>query len=43
MGEPGGLHRPFIDLGDFNGNWREAYFVLVTAWIKHLAIQGLSY
>lgn len=38
-----GLNRPFIDLGEFNGNWREAHFVLMKAWVKHLAIQGLSY
>ena len=39
QGEKGGLNRHFIDLGEFNGNWREAYFVLMKARVKHLAIQ----
>lgn len=26
MGEAGDLNKSFIDLDEFNGNWREVYF-----------------
>lgn len=40
-GEKGSLKRYFIDLGELNVTWREAYFVC-EGLVKHLAVQGLS-
>lgn len=40
QGEKGGLNRHFIDLGEFNGNWRAAFFVSMRARLKHLTSRG---
>ena len=37
-----GPEENLIDLCEFNGNWRKTYFVLMKAWVTHLATQGLS-
>lgn len=34
MGEAGDLNKSFIDLDEFNGNWREVYFFLNEVLVK---------